>query len=100
MPTSSKSKSSTEPTPKEIGERINAHLKRLEADPTYNVRDPLYKTTKLYLAGAAWGGQRVYITYIGYQGSIKLTRQEAAKYLAWLDAGNKGRHYKVLKSFF
>jgi hypothetical protein len=33
--------------------------------------------------------------YISHQGECFLKRAEAEKYLAWLDAGNVGKHYGV-----
>lgn len=84
-------------TPKltEIAERINAHLKRFEADPDINHRDgrpgglqPYYK------ANARRTGRFVRVTYVSFQGHPTLTRDEALAYLAWLDAGHVGRHWK------
>lgn len=82
---------------KEIAARIDAHLKRLEADKSYNKRDPKYRVSKLYSAGAGASGSRVFVTYVSYQTHISLTREKAEAYLAWLDAGNKGRHYGIEK---
>lgn len=50
-----------------------------------------------YNASAIGEGPFVEITYISYQGASKLVIEEAEKYLAWLDAGNIGRHYEALK---
>jgi len=80
----------------EIAERIGAHLKRLNVDPEYNKRDPKYGTTPLYYPGCASSGSRVFVTYVSYQGHSSLTRDQATRYLAWLDAGNKGRHFQAL----
>ena len=49
-----------------------------------------------YRAGAAAHRGRVYVCYVAYQGASPLTKADAIKYLAWLDAGGVGRHYKVL----
>ena len=84
---------------KEIGERIDAHLKRFEADPKINpdISPEKRGLYAYYQAGAAGLRGRVYIRYITYQGESKLTKPDAFKYLAWLDAGNVGRHHKALR---
>lgn len=81
----------------EIGDRINRHLKRFEADPAINVRDPEYRMSRFYVANAARAGRYVQVTYVTYLGGTNLTRDEAERYLAWLDAGNVGRHYEALR---
>lgn len=81
----------------ELAARINVHLKRFEADPVINA-PYTYETMKLrhyWHAGAGVSGRRVHVTYISYQGSRGLTRAQAEQYLAWLDAGNVGRHYEA-----
>jgi hypothetical protein len=78
----------------EIAERIHAHLKRFEADPEINRKDPTYKTRRFYMASATSTGRYVSVRYINYQGHSNLERPEAEGYLAWLDAGNVGEHYK------
>lgn len=82
----------------EIARRIDAHLKRFEADPVINAPDPVYRTKPYYCAGAqsGAGAKRVLVYYVTYQGGRRLTRAEAETYLAWLDAGNVGRHWKAL----
>lgn len=82
---------------REIAERIRAHLKRFEADPKINVRTHLvlHPCRKFYQAGAWASGRYVWVTYIAYQASSALTKSEAERYLAWLDAGNVGRHYAM-----
>ena len=91
-------------TNKEIAERISAHLKRFEADPAINVetsRGPNTPPGKglraFFNARARVAGARVGVTYISYQNSTNLKKVEAEKYLAWLDAGNVGRHYEALQ---
>lgn len=81
----------------EIAKRIDAHLKRFEADPVIN--KPMnhgMKTTPYYWAGAYSSGRYVGISYINYQASSNLTKEQAITYLAWLDAGNVGRHHKAI----
>lgn len=88
--------------PKEIAERINAHLKRLEADPELNAQR-WYTNSKgerhssgrpFYGAWARGGTKLVSITYVAYQGTTKLDADAAQAYLEWLDAGNAGTHYE------
>jgi len=86
-----------QPKLKEIAFRIDAHLKRLERDRVYNKRDPKYGTTKLYCAGACASGNRVIVRYVSYQGHTGMNRELALRYLAWLDAGKKGKHYGLEK---
>lgn len=71
-------------TLRELAERINAHLKRME-------RGGLL--VGLAQAGAYYlGGARIRITYVSRAGGTTITRPKAASYLAWLDAGHYGRH--------
>lgn len=80
----------------EIAKRINAHLKRFESDPKINT-----KTTgnlrRYFVAGAVASGTRIFVTYITYQGHSSLSKADALAYLAWLDAGNVGRHYDAVR---
>jgi hypothetical protein len=80
----------------EIAERIGIHLRRLEQDTEFNAPHPVYKTRRLFCAHAHRGGSYVMVRYVSYQGTISLTKENALKYLAWLDAGNKGRHWEAL----
>ena len=86
-------------TMREIGERIDKHLKRFQADPRINIDRSSTKTGlyDYYNAGAAGHGRFVYIRYIAYQGNSNLSKTDALKYLAWLDAGNVGRHFEALR---
>lgn len=79
----------------EIAEQIAAHLKRFEADPkiarSQNTEGPrlnFYCETSVRSSGP-----RVFVTYVSYHGAFSLTKAEAEAYLAWLDAGNVGRHW-------
>lgn len=97
------SKTPPRPTLTEIAERIDVHLRRLEADPEINKRRRYDKEKRewvehpdgfstYYYAGAHRSGPRVRVSYVSYQGSRTLTRNAAIEYLAWLDAGNVGTH--------
>lgn len=85
------------PKLKEIAERINAHLKRFEADPEINKR-LRHGLTPYYCAQAHYsGGARIGVRYISFQVTSKLTKPEATKYLEMLDGGYVGRHYEALR---
>ncbi len=88
-------------TPKldEIAARINTHLRCFEADPKINKNTKRDRTglSDYYNAGSSASGSRVFVTYISYQGRTSLTKKLALLYLAWLDAGNVGRHWKALE---
>jgi hypothetical protein len=86
----------TKLTNTEIARRINEHLKRFEADPVINA--PMnhgMKVNPYYNAGAFNGGRYVAVCYVTYQSSSFLTKDQAAAYLAWLDAGNVGKHFRL-----
>lgn len=75
----------------EIAARIRAHLKRMEADPAINVRiGGKMGLSRYYLAGSCASGNRIFLSYINFQGQSSLKREAALEYLAWLDAGNNG----------
>jgi hypothetical protein len=82
------------PTAKELGERICAHLKRFEADPVLNaeVERRRMKLRPFFNVSAFGERKYVFVSYVAYQGISKLSREQAAEYLAWLDAGNVGSH--------
>jgi len=92
---------------KEIGERIDAHLQRIEHDPKLNPSKHYDKKTDrwivdktgtgiraFYNASARGIGTRVYVIYVSYQGGSFIDLDVAEAYLAWLDAGNVGNHYQ------
>lgn len=82
---------------KELAERICNHLKRFEADKTtINVVKEGRDIQPYYNAWASVSGRYVRIVYVSFQGSSSLSKSEAEKYLCWLDAGNVGKHYKVI----
>ena len=76
----------------EIAEKINAHLKRFEASKKINKLNKKYRTRPYFNTRARQAGNTVAITYISYQGISKLDKRTALRYLAWLDAGNVGKH--------
>lgn len=78
----------------EIAGRINEHLKRLERLNT-KMRDG--KRARFYYASAYAAGSRVSICYISYQGRHCLTKDQAVRYLAALDAGSIDRHFDALR---
>lgn len=86
------------PSMKQIAGRIDAHLRRIEADPKLNKRLwPGKDFRLLFMSGCCAGGSRISVCYVSYQGRSSLTRDEATRYLAWLDAGNVGRHQEALQ---
>lgn len=84
------------PTLTEIAERIAKHLRRFEANDEINQYEDgnlrLRGLRPYYMAGAHRAGSYVGVRYIAYQGSRNLTKDVAIGYLAWLDAGNVGKH--------
>ncbi len=90
----------------DIAKAIDAHLRRFEADPQINAErhyeSPITGQREIagrpyYRAGAWRGGRYVMVKYISFQNAAALTREQAEAYLAWLDAGNVGRHYKMMR---
>ncbi len=80
----------------EIAARIAAHLKRFEADKDGVNKDSRGDGTgrRPYFGARAYvGGNRLRVVYVSYQGPTTLPRPLALSYLAWLDAGNVGKHY-------
>jgi hypothetical protein len=88
-------------TLKDIAACISAHLKRIEADPKLNKfkhstpEQASGHFTPFWLARCWGSGRGVGILYVGYQSPTTLTRRQAERYLAWLDAGNVGKHWQV-----
>ena len=93
-------------TLKTLATRIGEHLRRFERDPKINVRHRYDREAgewredpngvgDYYMANAHSNGRRVSVVYISYQGPSKLTRDRAVAYLAWLDAGNVGKHFDM-----
>lgn len=79
----------------ELASQIDKHLKRFEADPEINVAGGYGRP--YYAAGAFRAGAYVKVRYVAYQGGANLRRDEAERYLAWLDAGNVGPHYEAFR---
>ena len=92
----------------ELAQKIDAYLRRFERSPKINpgkrynqekkkwVPDPM-GLRDYYGASARGDRRRVWIIYITYQGGSYLSIEDAQKYLAWLDAGNVGRHYEAIR---
>ncbi len=82
----------------EIAKRILAHLQRFEADAKINkpVDHGGMRLKPYYCVNAYHAGSRIAIQYVSYQGSTCLSRDEALRYLAWLDAGNVGKHWACI----
>lgn len=75
---------------------IRNYLQHFERDPVINKPDGA-RMRPYYNAGAHSVGRYTHVTYISYQGPSKLTPEEAVRYLAWLDAGNVGRHFEAFR---
>jgi hypothetical protein len=83
---------------RELARRIDAHLKRFEADPAINVKGSLYGTRRFYGAHCSYyRGNRISVSYVAYQGTSSMTKMEAKTYLEMLDAGFVGRHFEALR---
>lgn len=82
------------PTLKQIAERIDAHLKRMENDPKINRPYEDNKMKPYYRANAHQAGAYVVVVYISFQGSRALPRIVAERYLAHLDGGGVGKHHR------
>lgn len=85
----------TETVPKldEIALRLDAHLARMEAPR------PGRRWSGCWHPAAWKAGNRVAIRYVVHQNEWTLPKADALAYLAWLDAGNEGRHlqFEILK---
>jgi hypothetical protein len=80
----------------EIAKNIDIYLKRFEADGAIN--RPSSGHDHPYYGSCAWAsGSRVGIRYVSYQGESHLTKTDALLYLAWLDHGFVGKHWKALE---
>lgn len=79
----------------EVAARIDAHLKRMEGDPSINIRPDSKRISPFYCAGAFSSGSRVFVRYVSFQGRASLTREKAIAYLAALDAGRDCKHWSV-----
>lgn len=101
VPVSVRSRKQAPLTLSEIAARIDVHLKRFEKDPEINrYRNPNKAQEKLhpYFLAVSWAnGKYVRVCYVSYQGNTHLSKEDALRYLAWLDAGHVGRHYEAVK---
>lgn len=86
-------------TLKEIATRIDAHLKRFEADPKINKEGEGTSGYRPYRRAGAWyaGGGWINVMYEPYQLIRSLRRIDAVCYLAWLNRGNIGTHRQALR---
>lgn len=83
----------------DVANKILVHLKRFEADPEVNKAEIKAGKTRLtpYFWVNTWtAGRYVAVQYVSFQGSTNLTKDQALRYLEWLDKGNVGRHYDVI----
>lgn len=91
------------PTLTDLANRINAHLRRFERRESKRIAglpyDERMEAPRDYFhAGACRSVDYVLVQYISDQGSSTIDRREALHYLAWLDAGNEGRHYEAFRA--
>ena len=89
------------PSLTEIATRISRHLLRFAADPAITEKEwtdrkgEAHKLVLYWSPSAYRGGSRCMVRYVAYQLIASLTKAQAERYLAWLDAGNVGRHYDM-----
>ena len=79
---------------KEIAARILVHLTKFEADPIINKETKRGgMLLKPYCNVNAYGNPKgISICYLSFQGVNQLNKEDAEKYLAWLDKGKVGTH--------
>lgn len=88
----------------ETAKAIDAHLERFARTPEIATRKMTDGKGVERVVSLFWnpicyrGGPRAKIRYVSYQYESSLTKAEAERYLAWLNAGNVGRHYEALKA--
>jgi hypothetical protein len=93
---------------RELAQKIDAHLRRFEKDPTINpgkrfdeqIREWILdeRGVHVYYGARARGDRhRVWVIYVTCHSGNHLSIEDAQKYLAWLDAGNVGRHFEALR---
>lgn len=81
----------------EIASKIHAHLQRFEVDPVINKYKEGTTLSPYYNVNCYATSKQVHVTYISFKGNSGLSKKDAEKYLTWLDAGNVGRHFGVIK---
>ena len=77
----------------EVAQRIDAHLKRFEADPVINFARSVAKPYDRAFAHVSGGWVR--IRYAFYWDTHSLCKADAERYLVWLDAGGVGRYFEA-----
>jgi hypothetical protein len=83
----------TSPKLDEIAARIGVHLHRIElARSDRDSGSPTYWGSQAWRAGSYLG-----VKYVSFQGNLFLTKTQALVYLAWLDAGNEGKHFQAMR---
>lgn len=80
----------------EIARKITGYLKKFENDPGINITSK-YGTTRYYQSCAFKCGRFVAIRYVSYHPHSPLSKTDALAYLAWLEAGNVGKHWDIKK---
>lgn len=91
-----------------LGQKIAAHLRRIEGDLALNPPRRFDDASKAWVLDAAgmsayYGARargdryRVWVIYVSFQGGSYMSIEDAETYLAWLDAGNVGRHFEALR---
>lgn len=82
------------PSLAEIAERIDAHLKRFEADPAINLPMGTGRARMYRNAGAYYFKHGVVVVqYVAYHTATSMDGANAWGYLQWLDAGGIGKHW-------
>lgn len=77
----------------DLAEKIDAYLKKWEADKVGVNKADSGGHRKFYCANACAMGNRIAIKYVSFQGSSRLSRGEAERFLARLDGGYIGSHH-------
>ena len=80
---------------KDIAGKINEYLKRFEADAKINKPSVAGRISPYYMSSAWSAGRYVQVRYISFQGVHSLTREQAEKYLAFLEQGGVGKHHRA-----
>jgi hypothetical protein len=74
----------------DLAARIDAHLNRFADDERARTG-----ASRLFLTESYVAGLHVAVVYDSRQGCKFLSGRAAERYLAWLDAGNVGRHFEM-----
>jgi hypothetical protein len=83
----------------QIAAKIDAHLKRWQADPAINktIHQREMRLKTFCMAGCHRAGRFIQITYVSYIGHHSLVKFQAEKYLEWIEAGNVGYHWDAME---